>query len=260
MSNDIIRAERHVSVLGLDARAFGVVADTGTGRILNQRIQLPYRSFREKDRTQRISVTLRFDDECNNGHETFSIVGTISEERGDRGLREVASGCCVHDEIAEHFPELRHLIKWHLTGTDGPMYYLANTLFLAGDLDCHGLAKGEVRQIRNGRNGELCWEQVAIDPDGNAVPLSQIPRTAEGEKPADSWRLEWRPWCRTGIGKAREFEAARRAAVWPEATDEELSRPRAELEEALKARLPPLLAAFKADMLACGFLWPEPKA
>ena len=56
-------------------------------------------------------------------------------------------------------------------------------------------------------------------------------------------------------GKARDLDAARSAAAWPEATDEELCAEPAVLREALERRLPGLLAAFRADMEACGFLW-----
>lgn len=56
-------------------------------------------------------------------------------------------------------------------------------------------------------------------------------------------------------GESRNFDAARSCAVWPEATDEQLSLPRAELATLLEARLPALLADFRADMLAAGFEW-----
>ena len=56
-------------------------------------------------------------------------------------------------------------------------------------------------------------------------------------------------------GKERDLEAARSSAVWPEVTDEQLCLPRAELEALLNARLPGLMAEFKADMDACGFKW-----
>lgn len=59
-------------------------------------------------------------------------------------------------------------------------------------------------------------------------------------------------------GKARDLDAARNAAVWPEATDAELSVEPDELRAALRARLPALLARFRADIEACGFLWAPP--
>jgi len=54
-----------------------------------------------------------------------------------------------------------------------------------------------------------------------------------------------------GEGKARELDAARYAAIWPEATDEELTAPG--LEDRLKARLPGLLAEFKKAVEYFGF-------
>lgn len=53
----------------------------------------------------------------------------------------------------------------------------------------------------------------------------------------------------------RELDAARRAAVWPDATDEDLMRE--DLREVLTARLPDLMARFRAAMLAAGFIYPE---
>ena len=48
--------------------------------------------------------------------------------------------------------------------------------------------------------------------------------------------------------------------MWPDATDEELCQERPQLEAALKARLPALLAEFKQAMLEIGFIYPEEKA
>lgn len=55
-------------------------------------------------------------------------------------------------------------------------------------------------------------------------------------------------------GKARELDAARSCAVWPDATDAELMAP--DLADRLDARLPALLAEFKRDVKALGFNWP----
>lgn len=72
-----------------------------------------------------ISATVRFNDECNNGHQNFAITGEIREGR------RWAAGGCLHDEIKAAFPELAPFIKWHLTSTDGPMHYVENTLYWA---------------------------------------------------------------------------------------------------------------------------------
>lgn len=87
----------------------------------------------------RIIVRIRHDDECRNGHETFSITADVY-----RGMKRepVVAGCC-HDIIARYVPELEPLIKWHQTSSDGPMHYISNTVFHASDRNCWGKRRGE---------------------------------------------------------------------------------------------------------------------
>ena len=56
-------------------------------------------------------------------------------------------------------------------------------------------------------------------------------------------------------GKERNFAAAREAACWPEATDEQLSVSEEELTAVLNARLPALIAEFRAAMEGISFYW-----
>jgi hypothetical protein len=86
--------------------------------------------YTEDGRKYRITATVCHDDSCRNGHNTFSITGDIDVWRNGRWAED--SGGTVHTEIAEHFPELAPHIKWHLTSTDGPMHYVANTLYWLG--------------------------------------------------------------------------------------------------------------------------------
>jgi hypothetical protein len=82
----------------------------------------------EGGRRKLLQVELRHDDECGNGHNSFAITGAIYP--GLRQADKYLESCgCLHDEIALHAPQLKPLIKWHLTSTDGPMHYLANTLY-----------------------------------------------------------------------------------------------------------------------------------
>jgi hypothetical protein len=71
----------------------------------------------------RMTVTLRFDDECMNGHNSFSITANITTGSG------YIAGGCLHEEIAKHFPEYREAIKWHLWDTNGKMHHVANGLY-----------------------------------------------------------------------------------------------------------------------------------
>lgn len=130
--------------------------------------------------TCRVYCEIRHDDRCGNGHNTFSITGEVYEPR-DRSGNPSTCGC-IHDIISKVFPEVSGLIKWHLVSTDGPLHYVANTVY----------------------------------------------------------------WVKNG-----NLEHARSSAVWPEATDEELTAPG--LEERLKKRLPVILEEFKAAVQLIGF-------
>lgn len=198
-----------------------------------------------------IEAEIRFDDSCKNGHATFAITATIQIP----GRRDCEACGCLHDQIAKAFPELRHLIRWHLCSTDGPMHYVGNTCYHAGDRDHNGLLKGERRQIfQGGDKDKPCWvlrdERGELPPgawsNSYSGPLDQAPPPPV---------LSWQPMERIGEGKERNFDAARSCAVWPDATDAQLSLPRAELEALLIARLPALIAEMRADMEAAGLLW-----
>lgn len=81
-----------------------------------------------------MTVELRYDDQCKNGHNSFAITGSINTlERGKMSHGDSCIACgCIHDEIAKHFPFQKPLIQWHLFDDTGPMHYIANTLFHLG--------------------------------------------------------------------------------------------------------------------------------
>jgi hypothetical protein len=207
--------------------------------------------YTEAGQKYRITADVRHDDQCGNGHNTFSITGTI--DRHERGIWRDDAGGCIHDEIAKHFSELAPFIKWHLTSTDGPMHYLENTIYQAGERDHWGLLKGEFRQHTsrgslqaNGVPGIPCWELE--------LPERQARSVYAAEKPAPVV-CEWKAYGTTGEGKARELDHARGSAVWPDATDAELCVPADELRAKLAARLPALMQEFKAAVESLGFVY-----
>jgi hypothetical protein len=205
--------------------------------------------FKERGETYRITATVRHDDQCGNGHNSFAITGEIDRKSGNHWTDD--AGGCIHEEIAKHFPDLKPFIKWHLMGTDMPMHYVANTVYLAGDRDCHGLRKGEFRQHTSrgpNQNGGV----PGVPNWVLELPDRETRNVYAAAKPAPV-TLEWKAYGRTGEGKERELDAARRSAVWPEATNEELTAPG--LEARLMARLPALMAAFKADVEKLGLTY-----
>ena len=81
---------------------------------------------------------IRYNDECKNGHNTFSITLDMYEKykipyEGYRLHNKSKIKCylsswgCLHDLVIKYFPDFKHLIKWHLCSTDGPMYYIENS-------------------------------------------------------------------------------------------------------------------------------------
>lgn len=180
-----------------------------------------------------ITARVRYDDECGNGHNTFSIVADIMEN----GIRE-AGGCC-HEEVAAAFPELAPLIKWHLVSSDGPMHYIANTVY-------HALEHGP----------KYAWvyysgqrDPLGIDDKSERLlsyAKADLAKKAEGQP---GYRVQWDE----KTVKVSNLDHARSSAVWPDATDEELTAPG--LKERLEARLPALMAEFRAAVESLGFTW-----
>jgi hypothetical protein len=193
--------------------------------------------FKEGDHWYVITVTIRYDDECGNGHNTFSITGDIwkSTINGKKIGRDCLTGGCIHDDIIKHFPELKPFIKWHLTSSDGPMYYLENTLFYA---EHHGPDRVMV-YVSKGNDEEFglefqdsCYEDIET---ANKIK----------EKYGDKCRLE----LDKKTAKTADYDAARACAVWPEAKDEEIT------EANLKKRLPALMEEFVRDVESLGLVF-----
>jgi hypothetical protein len=83
-----------------------------------------FKTFYKRFNGYNIKCKVRYDDDCNNGHNSFGITAMIYDKDG----RAVAGGC-LHDEVARDFPELAKYIKWHFCSSDGPLHYVANTLY-----------------------------------------------------------------------------------------------------------------------------------
>jgi len=274
---EVTRQESQHTIHGVPGKRMNLVRHQSTEpnqRIRNQKWVSARRTI-PKSGGEQLSVSIRHDDELLNGHASFSITGTIYDKHG----RDIGGGC-VHEEIAKTFPELAPLIKWHLCSTDGPMHYIANTTYLAGDRDCHGQRAGELSYDHEltARNEE---HRASLDrkiTHGLDIPAQydfeeRYRRPDEGQEHTDGAPRRWLPLSmidpqtslenivtkalhpvhRTGEGKPRELDAARRAAIWPEATDDQLCADRKTLTETLQARLTALLAEFRTAVEAIGF-------
>ena len=246
-----------------------------------------------------MKVDLRFDDACHNGHNTFAITAYITHP-GTREARGDWDACgCLHDEIRQYFPELAHLIPWHGCTTDGPLHYVANTLYLAGDRDCNGKRKGEILRtqpaVRFGNipavhtvkpafatflrsrigTGTFTVTTVPYKPTGSdTYPFSPKYTLAGYDVPWHSCPFDTLAvaecFCESlnsyhtdvvdipvaySEGGERDLDAARSTAIWPAATDEQLSAEPDVLRSALLDRLPALLDSFHSTMADVGFYW-----
>lgn len=77
-----------------------------------------------------ITVKIRLNDECKNGHQDFSITGDIYEAGKPRYDRYFIAGGYIHDDIAKHFPEFMPFIRLHLCDYKGiPMHPTANGFY-----------------------------------------------------------------------------------------------------------------------------------
>lgn len=210
---------------------------------------------------------VRWDDECGNRRNSFHMgcnsysskpisgEGTIEHD----GKTWWYDGGVDNKTLIKLYPEAAHLLKYNCMFSDGPSGYLGNTTYHSGERDCWGLLKGEKQQLRNGRTGKLCWELVRNYPEGFSKEsyghndYGQEADSVEDLPPPPVF--SWGPWCRTGQGKARELDAARSSACWPEATDEQLCLPKEELAKLLIERLPALMQQFYKDITDFGFTY-----
>ena len=192
------------------------------------------RKFTEEGITYNLKVQLRYDDDCGNGHNTFAITGEL-RECTDEWSRFVSCGC-LHDDIKKVFPEFEHLIKWHLCSSDGPMYYIENTVYHA---EHHGPDK--------------CHIKFNDTKNGLSVSSLKYCSLIEGQRIVDSHPSLYTMRIDQKTEKLADLDAARNCAIWPEATDEELLSDSLKLK--LAARLPALMAVFQKAMENLGFVY-----
>ena len=87
-------------------------------------------------------ITIKLADDCKNGHEDFSIVGTFWEPETIRAGRNIISDGCSHDLIIKHFPQFEQFVLLHLKDHLGvPSYCVQNGFFVKEQEGAKGLAK-----------------------------------------------------------------------------------------------------------------------
>lgn len=198
------------------------------------------RIYTDHGETYKMLVKVRYDDECGNGHNTFAITCDIYR-KGKNGHWYDDGGGEAHEEIVKRFPELAPYVKWHLCSSDGPMHYVANTVYHAEE---HG--------------PQYAWVYYTGPSDPLGIE-EEKERLLGYVKPAKAKEAEGQPgyrvvWDKKTI-KTRNLDYARSSAIWPEATDAELCVPKVKLTAMLEARLPKLMEEFKQAVESLGFTY-----
>ena len=212
------------------------------------------KDFMENGEPVTIIATVRYDDECGNGHNSFAITGKRYEKHIQRGESTVShetgrtlwlnSGGCIHEDISKHFPELAPLIKWHFCASDGPLHYVTNTMYHA---DEHGPTHAWVYYAPPKNDAPMDPLNISGYRVENGKEKScgyvraEVARRAEGRP---GYRVKWDE----KTAKVANLEYARSSAVWPDATLEQLRD-----KAALEARLPALMKEFRAAVESLGF-------
>lgn len=109
-----------------------------------------------------LKLEIHFDDRCHNGHNTFSMTSNLFY------LGKWQSGGCQHDLVAEIFPEFAKYIKWHLTSTDGPLHYVANTMYWK-----------ELRNLGNARASAVWPSLESLEEVTTETLLERLPALME---------------------------------------------------------------------------------
>lgn len=182
-------------------------------------------------------INLKFEKRGENDGDFFDITANLFDrdyipfERyylNKNGNKRYLGACgCLHDEIAIHAPELKHLIKWNGTSTNGPLYYIENTLY---HVEEHGPTHAWIYYTLTDPL-RLCDRKEIL------LKYAKLKELALAEE-YPCYRIE--PDKKTI--KECNLEAARRTAIWPEASREELTH------ENLLKRLPKLMEDFNKDM------------
>ena len=221
-----------------------------TNSVLTKKQEKTFRTeyMNEDGQSCVLIVKVRYDDECNNGHNTFTITGELYDRsyriRGDSLVDQLKNSSgktlwlgscgCLHDEISKGFPELAPFIKWHLVSTDGPMHYIANSMYHAKAIPKEqGQYYAYLKEPVTGAE-----KLLEIVDEATKAKLDALHGNA----------MRYEPYYNRSA-KEPNLEYARSSAVWPDAQLEDFT------EEKLKARLPALMEDFRRDVESLGFTY-----
>jgi hypothetical protein len=88
---------------------------------------ITHKIYHQKNNVK-MSIDIRLNDECKNGHADFAITADAKEYYNGR-WQDSFCGCC-HEEILARYPKLKKFVDLHLSDSNGaPMYAQANGFY-----------------------------------------------------------------------------------------------------------------------------------
>lgn len=154
---------------------------------------------------------------------SYNPLGPVYEELDDQ-----QQASFTNMMVRTFFPELVPYLMW--AGFNSSGFDVDAVMTALSERDDQGLLEGERKSLY--RDGTPVWELVAHNEDGSTLrsdvtrscfdPPDMIDIDTFGGIEDRSFALSWEPVFVTGVGKAIDFDAARRLAYWPTATDAEL--------------------------------------
>ena len=190
-------------------------------------------------------ATVRYNDECRNGHNSFAITGSLYDRSGyisgesstvnTDGKKLWLGSCgCLHEDIARRIPELAPFIKWHLVSSDAPMHYIANTMYHA-------------KAIPKEQGEYFAYYTEPVTGKKTLLEIVNEDMKAKLDARHGS-AMSYEPHYNS-MAKEPNLNAARSCAVWPDAQLEDFTAAK------LQARLPALMEDFQRDIESLGFIY-----
>lgn len=89
-------------------------------------IKMKYTTKKKIENDKELTVEIRLNDECHNGHDDFAITGDVYKISKNNRKVFIEGGCC-HDTILKYYPEFQIFVDLHLSDNSGvPMYAVSN--------------------------------------------------------------------------------------------------------------------------------------
>jgi hypothetical protein len=242
-----------------------------------QKIRMPW-----IEGTGELEIVLRYDDECGNGHNTFAMTGSLRAEgiggcihdliiraRPDLekfvkwhlcssdGPLHYVSNSMYHASERDHWGKLKGQekdFKTEIYFNDVPIpheKYSEKFIGFLKETDWKKLKIVEFPHINRAGDDYKFNPKYSFEGFGSEWHHGPFDFKGEAENflfALSKCKTEFKTRCvGWGEGKTPDLEAARAAAIWPDAALSDFTK------EKLEARLPALMQEFKNDMEGLGF-------